>query len=46
MICLVLYLLLADYAAEGYTAGQVSRARAFARPTAPWRRPYDHSCGA
>src|SRR3984893_13803324 len=30
----VLYLLLADYAAEGYTAGQVSRARAFARPTA------------
>ena len=34
MICLVLYLLLADYAAEGYTAGQVSRARAFARPTA------------
>src|SRR6202023_1131748 len=34
MICLVLYLLLANYAAEGYTAGQVSRARAFARPTA------------
>jgi hypothetical protein len=44
-----LYTLLADNAAEGYTAqrhGRCESLSAFARPVALWRRPYDHSCGA